>query len=507
MKVIVVDDNRMIRKSIISSVNWEALGMQVVGEGCDGFEMLAAVKALAPDIVISDVKMPKAGGFELMEEARKLVPQLQFIMVSGYDDFRYMREAIRNRVVDYILKPIDEEELERSLLKARQEIQAGREGAREGGFPEGEILKMLKKEPLNRRDRTRLEAMGGKDVAFTLLNPIFKSGESWVPVPGKTLDRIRELVSMKTKGETMVSPLGPSLILVLTADGTSRLRSALADHVLAGVLPELKSLNTLSDLFYSHCPPIPWESLEEEFDRRTGELYGRFFSPGGAGGALSVSACKSDLRIALKLRSEAKTRSVLARAAEEISRENADPVRLRHLVRSLTDTALSVAIDQKAGNLKELQQWLKPNYLLRFADARRLGEALTATLLGLIEDLELKHGADPGDLVIDYMNHHFARPMSLDLLSGMFHINRVYLGQLIKKKTGCSFNRYLNRLRIGQAKELMLSDPQLKLNRIASEVGYSDAHYFSKIFKKELNISPREFREKTLPDSPGGEED
>ena len=108
--VLLVDDEIMIREGFKRLFDWETHGCEVVGEAADGMEALAKIDALRPDIVIMDINIPIMNGLKVIELARIKHPEMAFVVVSGYDDFSYCREALRLQITDYILKPVNYEE-------------------------------------------------------------------------------------------------------------------------------------------------------------------------------------------------------------------------------------------------------------------------------------------------------------------------------------------------------------------------------------------------------------
>ena len=110
LNVLLVDDEIMIREGFKRLFDWEAHGCQVVGEAADGMEAMAKIDSLHPDIVIMDINIPIMNGLKVIQAARAKHPQMAFVIVSGYDDFAYCREALRLQITDYILKPVNYEE-------------------------------------------------------------------------------------------------------------------------------------------------------------------------------------------------------------------------------------------------------------------------------------------------------------------------------------------------------------------------------------------------------------
>ena len=109
-KVVLADDEITIREGFKKLFDWEGHGCKIVGEAADGVAAINAVDTLHPDIVIMDIHMPLMNGLEAIGMLKRKYPKIAFIIVSGYDDFEYCREALRLKIVDYILKPVDFEE-------------------------------------------------------------------------------------------------------------------------------------------------------------------------------------------------------------------------------------------------------------------------------------------------------------------------------------------------------------------------------------------------------------
>ena len=134
LKVLLVDDEIMIREGFKRLFDWEAHGCEVVGEASDGMEALAQIDVLLPDIVIMDINIPIMNGLKVIEISRTKHPQIAYIVVSGYDDFSYCRKALQLQITDYILKPVNYEEfgscidnLKISIYESRANTQADSE--------------------------------------------------------------------------------------------------------------------------------------------------------------------------------------------------------------------------------------------------------------------------------------------------------------------------------------------------------------------------------------------
>lgn len=121
-RVIIADDEVRICKLIMKLVDWDKIGMNIVGTAHDGVETLEIIEREKPDIVITDIRMPGYDGLDMIEKAKIINKDLEFIIISGYSDFEYAKKAIGYGVKDYLLKPINQEELLNALLKVKEDI-------------------------------------------------------------------------------------------------------------------------------------------------------------------------------------------------------------------------------------------------------------------------------------------------------------------------------------------------------------------------------------------------
>lgn len=123
-KVLLVDDESWTRDIIRAFGEWEKFEMDIVGEADDGLEALRLTELLAPEVVITDMRMPGADGMQLLRMLNDRFPEIKVIVVSGYDDFNYAKHALRYRAVDYLLKPVDPKELNAALQNCKNELEA-----------------------------------------------------------------------------------------------------------------------------------------------------------------------------------------------------------------------------------------------------------------------------------------------------------------------------------------------------------------------------------------------
>ena len=121
-RIILVDDEEEVRQSIIRKINWTEAGFQVVGDAENGEDAMEKVEALEPDLILTDIRMPYMDGLTLAEKVRQKYPSVKIVIFSGYDDFEYAKQAIKLNVTEYILKPVNVEELTAILKRIKSNL-------------------------------------------------------------------------------------------------------------------------------------------------------------------------------------------------------------------------------------------------------------------------------------------------------------------------------------------------------------------------------------------------
>lgn len=205
IKVVLVEDEELIRQGLKLTMEWEKFDCQVIGEAKDGEEGIELIKRLKPDIVFTDIRMPKLSGLQMMEQLKDCV-YVKFIILSGYDDFSYAKKAINLGVFGYLLKPIDDEEFEKILKNAVDKIHSEKKvhNTEEGNlqhnpFQEGFRDKYIAKacEIMRKRlpEELTLKMVADElNISESYLGKLFKSKTSYTFLDMLTLYRIRAAI-------------------------------------------------------------------------------------------------------------------------------------------------------------------------------------------------------------------------------------------------------------------------------------------------------------------------
>ena len=115
LRLLIVDDEAVILRGLQETYDWESMGYEVVGTALDGEEALPMIDTLRPDVIMTDIKMRRMDGLKLMEQVKESHPDISFVILSAYKDFEYAKQAIRNGALSYLVKPIDDKELEKNM--------------------------------------------------------------------------------------------------------------------------------------------------------------------------------------------------------------------------------------------------------------------------------------------------------------------------------------------------------------------------------------------------------
>lgn len=499
-RILVADDEALIRQGIQCLLDYDALGFSICGEADSGEQALSQIAQLQPDVVLIDIRMPGISGLEVIRKARQQGYPGKFVIISGYSDFSYAQEAIRYGVQGYLTKPIDDEELEKLLLDFRAD--------------------------LTRQASTSTVAQHYRQKARTSLIQDLLLGQ--LPPEGMDLTAIGlDALSYQVVIWDTLAPDLPSLPerLALTAHpnsydqvqtscGTALLLKGCAPiRQLAALLQRNDTTGTELDGLFLACGD-PVEGLPQiaaSYRQAQKLLERRFFCPQGVH-ALHSSSLSSIPAQPLPL-DAALTQRYSAQILECLY-----TFRHRAVVETLQQLHSHLAASGNSASavklfLADLYLQIKENMCRQYPE-NSIPFYTNATIIHAMDQADFLHeiiqfmagrfqmvmnatGTAGRESVLDdvlhYIRHNYTNNITLDSLSQLFGYNRSYLSKILAAKTGQSFPSYLDHLRIERAKELLLSS-NTKVYSIAQQVGYSNVDYFHIKFRKIVGQSPAEFR-------------
>lgn len=509
-KVMVVDDEPEIRRGLKTIVDWGGLGFCVAGEASNGKEAVDRHRELSPDLIVIDIRMPRMDGLQAIREIRKTDGVCQFLILSGYADFAYAKQAIEMNVSGYVLKPIDEEELKEKLLRIRSSLDRMADrgklpGLHADALREELILKLIAADPADAPELKRalrpLISFAGKCMQILLV----EAEDGSVAGPGhleSTKMRWRE--AAKAEGLGYGFQIGSYVGFLLKDDmirpaATSEWLQLLQDA--CGT--KLGFTAAVGRIVYE------LEDIRQSYDGALGLLKNRFLLAGGqihmekeAGLSQSMSVPNKDTppdleTLALKLfyTLDIGRREGVAEVLEETGRalvafDSSETAIKSGLAQVLSVALNKLAVLRQSVNIKDYTPLLAGLYLHSHYDA------MMGDIASQLAEIAGRLGTD-GNLpvvkqVMDFVQRNYQENLKLETLAEMFNYTRGYLGKMFKEHTGDSFNTFLDKVRIQQA--IRLLGEGLKVHRVSERVGYSDVDYFYIKFKKYVGVSPSSFK-------------
>lgn len=504
-RVLLVDDEPLILKSLIDMVPWAQLECEVVGSACSGEEAERLFKSLRPELVITDINMPGMSGLELIKRMAASRHVHKVVVLSAYGDFSYAQQAMANGVTQYVLKPIETEKLLGAIRSSladlaekrrqdamTQDLETTVQCAQKHAFSSllfdiaryGSDITWEEKELLARLDGFRHSVV----VAVRIFN-VPRGGGNGLGEAMRFYDAAMQrngysiLPGSWDRGLLFACPVEKGIALnvararvVGILEQIGRSFDPARGMPVAGVSDIYRDCVTLH-VCYRQCMELMEEAF---FCERPTVLYE--FRP-------RETAEPADMQPVLNRLTHGDVEGV-RRAYDQWSRalalrreENSAAYTMRELHRRATLAAV------KAG-MTENPEIAAATAMGNFCTMRKaLGNYLEQVALCV-----QKSQTTPGRLEILMNELYSDSGLNLTMLADRMQINSSYLSRLFKKKFGENFSAYLLEMRLRQAREL-LRTTQFRSSEIARMVGIEDAHYFSQVFKKQCGMTPSQYRE------------
>lgn len=482
-RVMIVDDEKYICKFIQNRTNWEQLHVELAGDARNGKAALEMMDKEKPDIVLTDIRMPKMSGLEFIEEAQRRYPETTFIVMSAYSDFSYAQQAVRLGVEDYLLKPVDLGELERLLEKI---LRKKRE----------ELLEKLIRDERN-RDASVFYGRSMAAVAFCI-----EEEEQGMQIE-ESLRKILEGIPCQVD---LYCPhvMWSEGCTVFLLNGNQL--EVLSMREIVGEVweqnPELKKIAAVSEIVK---PIHAFDAVNHSLEN----MKRRIFCPEENlifDGSVQPSDSSSSQ---LEMQSE-----LLYACKEILGREYGSGIKqLRHMVEKYVCAESSVKLIERfiEGVLHFLKnlQGLKidrtdfmilshrlegQNCLLRYPSVEELKKDLLSLIERVFEGENIQAENEIIGQIKEFVLSNYKQDLSVPKIAGIFYLNANYLSTLFKENTGITLKSYMNGVRMEKAKEY-LAQGLRSVTEVAHETGYSDSNYFSKVFKKYTGITPKQFRD------------
>ena len=535
IKVFLVEDEMVIRRGIKNSIDWEKEGYIFCGEASDGELAYPMIIKEKPDILITDIRMPFMDGLELCKLVKKELPNIKILILSGYDEFDYAKEAIRLGVTEYLLKPISSGKLLEALngvsesirrekedkdlvRKYMEEMRENTEHEKQKFFEQMIAGNLSMADALETGKKYEMNLSAGMYnlllFRFTLGEENRKSGEL-LGEAEYAIEKLTERLEYVFEFQRGVEDWA----FLLMADNEEQMSERVKE--LSKDLEEImKNYSTIAYFGGIGQPVARLRELEESFREAERALAARFTME------LNRIISVEDIRMAqnvdtlddIEITSFGeieKTRTMLEKflnnGAEdeidefvdvyinELPEENLKSVLMRQYI--IMDACIVMMsfcekIEGIEGEMQaqseELKNSMKTSQTLE--EIKNYIRMLLKKIIGVRDTISGRRYSDIIEIAKDQIRKtYMSDEISLNTIAAEVGMSPSYFSSIFSKEMGKTFVEYLTEIRMDRAKELLMCS-SMKTSEIGYEVGYKDPHYFSYIFKKTQNCTPKEFR-------------
>ena len=488
-----VDDEEDVINAIRRTIDWESLGFSVPTEAHNGLEALEFAEDSAPDVVLTDIKMPYMDGLELAHRLKELYPNIRIVVFSGFDEFEYAREALRLEAEEYILKPIHAAELSKLFLRIRERLDAERAERQnveqlrayyekslprlqesffvsllDGKIPEEELMRQAEDYQLSFEEAPYVAA-------------VIHTGSAGLPAGVSAVllaASVRKLAEEKL-GEKFSARffgyLGNTVMLVsLGESGQLRFLTDACDKFCRLAAAKLGATVTVG--IGKACGEL--SKLRDSYTGARSALSYRMIY--GTGKAISISEIAPQEKSGTELSEQASMQDIFRKMRMEKEEELSAAI-----ARYMADNAAAQGSVQEyrffvMGTAGELTSWM---------------DGVCRKMREMIQHKRADSARSFAARAIDHVNEHYADgDLTVDAMCSYLNVSAAYFSTVFKRETGKTFVQYLTDLRMEKAVKLLLSTNE-KTYMIARKVGYADPNYFSYVFKKQFGMSPSKYKD------------
>lgn len=535
IKVFLVEDEMVIRRGIKNSIDWEKEGYIFCGEASDGELAYPMIIKEKPDILITDIRMPFMDGLELCKLVKKELPNIKILILSGYDEFDYAKEAIRLGVTEYLLKPISSGKLLEALngvsesirrekedkdlvRKYMEEMRENTEHEKQKFFEQMIAGNLSMADALETGKKYEMNLSAGMYnlllFRFTLGKENRKSGEL-LGEAEYAIEKLTERLEYVFEFQRGVE----GWAFLLMADNEEQMSERVKE--LSKDLEEImKNYSTIAYFGGIGQPVARLRELEESFREAERALAARFTME------LNRIISVEDIRMAqnvdtlddIEITSFGeieKTRTMLEKflnnGAEdeidefvdvyinELPEGNLKSVLMRQYIimdAYIVMMSFCEKIEGIEGEMQAQSEELKNSMktIQTLEEIKNYIRMLLKKIIGVRDTISGRRYSDIIEIAKDQIRKtYMSDEISLNTIAAEVGMSPSYFSSIFSKEMGKTFVEYLTEIRMDRAKELLMCS-SMKTSEIGYEVGYKDPHYFSYIFKKTQNCTPKEFR-------------
>lgn len=496
IRIVVAEDEVLLLKNIRKKISSVSPDFKIVGEAYNGKEALSLVESLQPDIVFTDIRMPVMDGLTLAKHLHESYPEIFTVIISGYDDFEYAREALCHRVYDYLLKPLKTEPLKELLFELQKKV----------NDKYADSYYALIQQALNMPAAPAEDSFLLHNTAFSCFMICFGNLFQHLPAEKSMVSDCHhvpweEILYICSITDFYIFPQLFHNIKLLVVKNPSLPGQSIADIL----------LDSLTRLLPDRSVNICFSEKPVSFDRLYQErlLLKRCLFSSLIMGKSSAFSPKTDAPCV--------SPAILSASAASAFQTVIQSGNVRGFGHIMKELLLSWEENQYP------QQWIEKVMLQIFIIFQQClyfsEESYEEMKLSVFSILELSPSVlDASDDIIQklsvcitsakaipteihsaveeidgYIHKHYREPLNIAELAQKYHFNHSYLTRMFKKEKGLSPLRLINKLRIHDAKYLLINSP-MSVREISEALGFSDQHYFSRIFKDFTGKTPKEYR-------------
>ncbi len=531
MKILIADDEMKICQLISHLIDWDAMGLEVVDIVNDGKAAYESICKNHPDIVITDIRMPNFDGLELIRLCKEKFPNVYFIIISGYGEFSYAKNAIKYGVEDYLLKPIKKKELEGALNKIKEKYDINYTGEQEkerlrsiantskDKIQQSFLTNMIRcandsnlvfdfhMEEINNQYQCRFQQGFFTVVNFQLYQKKEAMHRDSLDFLACKLQEIikEELKELCTEFISLASE-GTVICLMNTEDDHflkvkkqfHKIKINVSNEIFSNIVlimgvgnsyPDLNSIvrsyqeaeiSLLNRIGYSNDYVIEYSKLKS-FDKNISDFIDIKMRNDiiAAQERMDVTAILHCIDLLRQQLTEYKTDSLLVYNC------------FLELIEVLQFGSKNYGVLFQKLDLEEYKRKYKS--ILTFDELFDWVSSEIIVKYRKFTDQKKVAEKKPIRVAKQYIYDNYNKNLTLESVSEFTGFNPTYFSVFFKKETGKNFSEYLTELRIKNAKSYIVST-DMDIADIAAEVGYNDLKYFSKLFKKVTGINPTEYR-------------
>ena len=497
LKVFLAEDEIVMREGIKNNIDWQGEGFEFVGDAGDGELAYPIIQKTRPDILITDIKMPFMDGLELSRLVKHELPETKIILLSGYDEFQYAKEAIDIGITDYLVKPVTGAQLIGTLKKIGQKIEEERGKQKQQAPEEARSAgrQRLFRHMVSGKHTYASVFQEAKELGLELIAEQYNimmlqlfSEEKEDVLPEKIKAFEQELEKYMEQSGNLIVAKQSRAEYDFVLKGTGQQSLAETTEQVKSLLAEYFRRETAVEYVAALGTPVERFSELQQCYRQTNLCFSRRYSvernqileeetPGETAAEVLEDVKLGELNISSLSQRQAEaflytgTREEVSGFVEDYFAQLGDGN-----VKSIGDAKEMVAY---LTTVEQTREYIKKLFSA-VLDLR--SEAVDGKYDGIMQKAKT------------YINDHFEKDgISLNMVAAEVNLSPSHFSTVFGQEMGETFVEYLTRIRMEKAKELLRTTGK-KVTEIAFEVGYRDAHYFSNLFKKTQGCTPGEYR-------------